>query len=392
MESSSESDGDSICIEEYSEDDDEIVFFDEFFIPRTSYQKCVPDDQLHLIESIHLDDIRFTDSNPTTQNKISELVNLKGFFTSGCERVYRDLIPAFDALVRLPRLEIVQCNNNSALGRDLLWSMSRAPNPLGIVVLTLVNCDLCVNSCKILAELFKGLPKLETLDLSGNRRGGECVPEMAKALLNAPDLKRLILQDMDIDDEEIGVISTALSSLKDLVRLDISDNSVSTSGLKALASVIPEFKKLEYLDISENDNGYDDLGILAISKAICSLKNITEFYSDGILLEESARLLVENILPRLQDPEIMPFRGHQLVNGYFISLHHSRTLYCNMILHYNQMILSENEIHERFFALTDKLPTELKMKMANVVYDTRRSFVNIRDIVYFLNQTFNKIK
>ncbi|XP_072133413.1 uncharacterized protein [Mobula birostris] len=130
--------------------------------------------------------------------------------------------------------------------------------------LQLDNIGLTDSGAKDLASALSTNPSLTELNLSVNKLGDSGVKLVSEALRN-PECKiqKLGLRDVGLTDSGAGDLASALRTNPSLTELNLNDNQLGDSGVKLLSAALgnPECKlqKLQLEDVGLTDSGVEDL-------------------------------------------------------------------------------------------------------------------------------------
>ena len=142
--------------------------------------------------------------------------------------------------------------------------------------LRLVECDLTGPAIHSLQRGWKHNPFLRILDVRGNSLEDDSCRAIAQILNTVTSLTKVILEDNNIGDDGLTILSQhGLSQNKTLRQLCLKENNFGSSGVQALADAIQRNQCLEELDLSYNavcDAGATALGtMLAVNSALQDL-------------------------------------------------------------------------------------------------------------------------
>ncbi|CAK0835981.1 unnamed protein product [Prorocentrum cordatum] len=161
------------------------------------------------------------------------------------------------------------------------------------------------------------LPRLQSLDLSGNNVGDEGAAALAAALRAPgalPSLQKLDLRSNNVGDEGAAALAAALrapGALPRLQELDLSHNRVGDEGAAALAAALRApgaLPRLQVLDLRSNRVGDEGAAALAAGlRALGALPSLQELHLGGNSVGAegaaalAAALRAPGALPSLQE-------------------------------------------------------------------------------------------
>ena len=105
------------------------------------------------------------------------------------------------------------------------------------------------------------MTQLSKLELSNNPLG-HGISELAKHLHNVPHLKKLLLNDTQMDEEEVTALAESLKSVIQLSELDLSLNSLG-HGISELAKFLHNVPHLKELNLNDTQMGEEEVTALA---------------------------------------------------------------------------------------------------------------------------------
>ena len=120
-----------------------------------------------------------------------------------------------------------------------------------------------------LAHSFKNVTQLSKLVLSNNPLG-HGISEFAKHLHNVPHLKKLLLNDTQMGEEEVTALALSLKNATQLNELLLSNNPLG-HGVSELAKHLHSVPHLEKLNLEDTQMGEEEVTALARS-----LQNVTQ--------------------------------------------------------------------------------------------------------------------
>ncbi|XP_072133528.1 uncharacterized protein [Mobula birostris] len=162
--------------------------------------------------------------------------------------------------------------------------------------LQLDNIGLTDSGAKDLASALSTNPSLTELNLSVNKLGDSGVKLVSEALRN-PECKiqKLGLRDVGLTDSGAGDLASALRTNPSLTELNLNDNQLGDSGVKLLSAALgnPECKlqKLQLDNIGLTDSGAKDL-----ASALSTNPSLTELNLSVNKLGDSGVKLVSEAL------------------------------------------------------------------------------------------------
>ena len=135
--------------------------------------------------------------------------------------------------------------------------------------LRLCDVDMGNQECQLLATALKYVDKLRILKL---RRSplGHGIRELAKHLHCVPYLKKLHLDDTQMDEEEVTALAHSFKNVTQLSKLVLSNNPLG-HGVSELAKHLHSVPQLEKLRLGDTQMGEEEVTALALS-----LKNVTQ--------------------------------------------------------------------------------------------------------------------
>ncbi|KAI5805625.1 hypothetical protein DFH27DRAFT_552104 [Peziza echinospora] len=156
-------------------------------------------------------------------------------------------------LSNLPYLEVLNVSNASYFDHESLRSFAQSSPPVCTHTLTTFIAHGCQNTTSSSIDLFLrvGWPALEHLDLS--KSAGVCQPKVLFTIAHGrtfPNLKRLVLRDMELKDSAIQTIAKGMGTRLEM--LDIRGNLVTDTGVLELLNYC--FLPPDY-DISPTGDG-----------------------------------------------------------------------------------------------------------------------------------------
>ena len=120
-----------------------------------------------------------------------------------------------------------------------------------------------------LAHSFKNVTQLSKLVLSNNPLG-HGISEFAKHLHNVPHLKKLLLNDTQMGEEEVTALALSLKNATQLNKLFLSNNPLG-HGVSELAKHLHNVPHLKKLHLNDTQMGEEEVTALALS-----LENVTQ--------------------------------------------------------------------------------------------------------------------
>jgi uncharacterized protein (TIGR02996 family) len=172
---------------------------------------------------------------------------------------------------RLAKLTQLQLSNGNSSGRSRrrssaeLWPRGGATHLAGLTTLVLSGWPMERHDLQALAAA--SLPRLRTLDLSGDRLCAESVRLLADAPLLA-GLEALNLSSNRLGDAGVKALA-ASPHLGRLARLDLSANGIGPAGVRALAGA--QLPSLAALHLRTNKLGDEGLAALAAAPGLPAL-------------------------------------------------------------------------------------------------------------------------
>lgn len=151
-----------------------------------------------------------------------------------------------------------------------------------------------------LESLVVGMAKcnyLEALTLCGNPSITPAGLRSLSTFLQAKSccLKRLDLDQTNVDCAGAGALSAGLSRNMSLKCLCLSGNSIDDEGIDALVSCLPKCSKLEELHLSEN-GGISPLGLKSLSNAFRAGSNLKHLrLRDNAIDDKGLKALIEGM-------------------------------------------------------------------------------------------------
>ena len=143
--------------------------------------------------------------------------------------------------------------SNNALGPSGALALSDFLLQAGnLKVLLINNCGLGIDGVTTISNsLKKGTSQLEVWAMSRNRAENPGALKIAEALLGLKKLKELhIFQNVIRLEGMIGIV-TALQKCEDLEILDVRDNYMKETAAKEMGVLIQKSKKLRCLNLSD---------------------------------------------------------------------------------------------------------------------------------------------
>ena len=155
-------------------------------------------------------------------------------------------------------------------GLDVHRSLQCCGNSLGNKGVSAISCALRVV-----------MPRLTSLELSGNCLGEAGACSLAAVLAKLPELRSLDLSENPLGDAGLGVIAAALRFVPKLTSISLRcTTGVTTEGAIAISQALVALRHLHSLDLSENE-----LGSLDESGLHPHLRLLTQAISSMPLLE-----------------------------------------------------------------------------------------------------------
>ncbi|XP_067237098.1 protein NLRC5-like isoform X2 [Chanodichthys erythropterus] len=133
-----------------------------------------------------------------------------------------------------------------------------------VEIMKLSNCELTEKSCSVLATVLSSKTIMKELNLNNSRLLDSGVKQICDGLKNPVcELKILKLSKCDLTAESCSALASVLSSdSSSLNDLDLNDNNLKDSGVKLLSDGLKENCKLEKLRLSDcsiTEEGYKAL-------------------------------------------------------------------------------------------------------------------------------------
>ena len=156
-------------------------------------------------------------------------------------------------------------------------------------------------------QLFLALGKLKYLkelnlrNTSITRTGVEALADVLPSLKL---LEKLVLGEIDCDDECQKQVFAALGKLKYLKELNLRNTSITRTGVEALADVLPSLKLLEKLVLGEID--CDDECQKQVFAALGKLKYLKELNLRNTSITRTGAEALAHVLPSLHCLEKLP--------------------------------------------------------------------------------------
>ncbi|XP_062841598.1 leucine-rich repeat-containing protein 31 [Trichomycterus rosablanca] len=197
--------------------------------------------------------------------------SLKELHLVDCHLSEADAVALGDALLQLPRLEVLDLSNNKLLVNGIERLAADLSSTQQLKTLKLSMCGLNQDSLGILGEKIKFLPGLEHLDLSSNKDSGGALGSVAVSLSLFKHLRILDLHLCCLTEEDILALVQVVPALTELEELDLSCNKSIGSALQPLLAVLP-LSKLKKLHL--NNCGLSPEACQALATAMQSLTQL----------------------------------------------------------------------------------------------------------------------
>ena len=163
------------------------------------------------------------------------------------------------------------------------------------LVLGEINCDdQCQKQLFAALEKLKYLKELNLRNTSITRTGVEALADVLPSLKL---LEKLVLGEIDCDDECQKQVFAALGKLKYLKELNLLESHVTQTGAKALVDVLSTLQLLEKLVLGEIDINDECEKLFA---ALGKLKNLKELNLCEIHITETNVKVLDVVLPSLR--------------------------------------------------------------------------------------------
>ncbi|XP_067916072.1 NACHT, LRR and PYD domains-containing protein 12-like isoform X4 [Heterodontus francisci] len=207
--------------------------------------------------------------------KIQELWLVENNLTASC---IEDLASALNTNRSLTDLDL-NYNELGGSGVKLLSEALRNPD-CKIQKLGLVENNLSDSCIEDLASALSSNRSLTDLDLSYNKLGDSGVKLLSEGLRN-PDCKiqKLQLENNKLTDSCIKDLASALSTNQSLTDLDLNDNELGDSGVKLLSEALrnPDCKiqELDLRDVGLTDSCAEDLASALSTNQSLTFLNLT---------------------------------------------------------------------------------------------------------------------
>jgi len=191
------------------------------------------------------------------------------------------------ALARTAQLEELNLSGNDLgdLGLSCLFKTACGVGVSQIRVLKLNSCGLGDRAAQSLALFLHKCPKLERLDLSGNRisdLGGRFIAEA----LSQNVVQRLNLQNNLLSDEFARNLSSYVLSYPKLVAVNLASNHIGTQGARYIADALETNSTLTELHLGSNKILSSGLSQF-IPVILSPVSNLTSlFLSDNDITDE----------------------------------------------------------------------------------------------------------
>ena len=164
------------------------------------------------------------------------------------------------ALKYVDKLRFLKLSHNP-LGHgisELAKHLHRVPH---LIELHLNDTQMGEEEVSTLAHSLKNVTQLSKLDLSSNPVG-HGISELAKHLHNVPHLKKLLLNDTKMDEEEVTALAESLKSVIQLSKLDLSFNPLG-HGISELAKFLHNVPHLKELNLNDTQMSEEEVTALA---------------------------------------------------------------------------------------------------------------------------------
>ena len=164
------------------------------------------------------------------------------------------------ALKYVDKLRFLKLSHNP-LGHgisELAKHLHRVPH---LIELHLNDTQMGEEEVTTLAHSLKNVTQLSKLDLSSNPVG-HGISEVAKHLHNVPHLKKLLLNDTQMDEEEVTALAESLKSVIQLSGLDLSFNPLG-HGISELAKFLHNVPHLKELNLNDTQMSEEEVTALA---------------------------------------------------------------------------------------------------------------------------------
>ena len=164
------------------------------------------------------------------------------------------------ALKYVDKLRILKLSGNS-LGRGIREFAKHLHSVPHLEELDLDDTQMGEEEVTALAHSLQNVTQLSELSLSNNPLG-HGISELAKHLHNVPHLKKLLLNDTKMDEEEVTALAESLKSVIQLSKLDLSFNPLG-HGISELAKFLHNVPHLKELNLNDTQMSEEEVTALA---------------------------------------------------------------------------------------------------------------------------------
>ena len=150
--------------------------------------------------------------------------------------------------------------SNDPLGQGISELAKHLHNVPHLKELYLQDTQMCEEEVTALARSLQNVTQLSELDLSNNPLG-HGISELAKHLHRVPHLKRLRLDNTQMGEEEVTAIAHSLKNMTQLNKLDLSKNPLG-HGISELAKHLHNVPHLKRLLLNDTQMGEEEVTAL----------------------------------------------------------------------------------------------------------------------------------
>jgi hypothetical protein len=217
-------------------------------------------------------------------------------------------------------------------------------------ILDLNHNEIGPEGAKIVAKHLISFPELTELELNNNQIGDDGLIAISAILPKLVKLRKLELGgENDIDDNGIIALSKALSFLPNLSILGINSNDWHKKGMIALTKVFPKLKNLQEVDLTAHWFDHEDVKILG--KGLSCLQNLQILDLNSCNLNDKDIIFLAPILSKLNQLKKLSLEDNPIQKqGIMIlkqKLKHIQKLYIdNIIESSEQQSTSESQEYQ----------------------------------------------
>ncbi|XP_036612366.1 leucine-rich repeat-containing protein 31 isoform X2 [Trichosurus vulpecula] len=239
--------------------------------------------------------------------KLGKKPNSRSIDLNNCGLTSTDAAELGEALKTTPDLEELNVSWNNKVGGNLSRILQGIQEGSKVQILKLMDCDLTAEDAVSVGQVLLRMQNLEVFDLSINRNIGCRLTSIVQGLQNTPRLKVLKLQTCGLTQDSIQILGAAFGHLPKLRTLDLSGNKEVGGGFQDSVTHLAHLKHLHVLDLHQCSLSEED--VASLTQVIPLLSSLKEL---DLSANKKVGGSSENLLSRLR---FLPELATLAING-----------------------------------------------------------------------------